>query len=330
MSPGTNIGAAHPVQASGKDVGEGKAGEKIISDTVAFIESIAEVRQRDSAMARSFVISSLSITAQEALEHGVIDLVAPTLKRLLADIDAREVTQNDTQFVLNTTDSEVVEYQPSLSRRLLELLGNPNLFYLLFLAGIVGLGFELTHPGALFPGIFGGISLLLALIATSVLPVSFGAAALVLLGFALLIAEMYVPSFGLLGLGGVAAFLIGSIFLVDPADAYGMRVSWYAIAPSVVLISALGLFIGYLVTKILTADAYSKKSIVGKQAVVHADFSADGTGQVKIAGETWNASTDASSPPRKGDKVEILQVEGLQLHVKPQGEQAQPQDHNSN
>ncbi len=317
MAPGTNIGAAHPVQAGGRDVDEEeKVGEKIINDTVAFIESIAAVRQRDVEMARSFVITSMSITAEEALEHKVIDLLASSREQLLEKLHGREVTQQERTMTVVSAQARIVSYQPSLRQKALELLGNPNLFYLLFLAGLIGLGFELTHPGALFPGIFGAICLLLALISTAALPVSFGAAALIILGFVLLIAEVFVPSFGILGIGGVVAFLVGSVFLVDPDNTHGLRVSWYTIAPGAITICAFALTIGYLITKSIRAKVRSgAETIVGAQGTALQDFHSDGTGQIRVLGEVWAAASSSAPHPVAGEQVEVLAVQGLQLTV---------------
>ena len=317
MAPGTNIGAAHPVQAGGQDVNKSeKVGEKIINDTVAFIESIATVRDRNLEMARSFVITSMSITAEEALEHKIIDMLASSQTQLLEQLHGRTVTQQDRPIEVVSAGARLVPYEPSLRQKALELLGNPNLFYLLFLAGLIGLGFELTHPGALFPGIFGAICLLLALISTAVLPVSFGAAALIVFGFALLIAEVFVPSFGILGIGGVAAFLVGSVFLVDPDNAHGLRVSWYTILPGAIIICVFALTIGYLVTKILKAKVRSgAETIVGTRGVALQDFSAEGKGQIRVLGEVW-AATSSPPYPIAGDQVEVVAMQGLQLTVK--------------
>lgn len=317
MASGTNIGAAHPVQASGKDVDlSEKVGEKIINDTVAFIESIAEVRNRNVEMARSFVVTSMSITAEEALEHKVIDLLASNREQLLEQLHGREVTQQDNPMTIASADARIVSYQPSLRQEALELLGNPNLFYLLFLAGLIGIGFELTHPGALFPGIFGAICLLLALISTAVLPVSFGAAALIVFGFVLLIAEVFVPSFGMLGIGGVAAFLVGSVFLVDPDNAHGLRVSWYTIAPGAIIICVFALTIGYLIAKSLKAKVRSgAETIVGAQGTALQDFHPDGKGQIRVLGEVW-AATSSAPHPAAGEQVEVVAMQGLQLTVK--------------
>ena len=316
MSPGTNIGAAHPVQSDGKDIDK-TINTKITNDTVAFIESIAEVRKRNQGLARAFVLESLSITAKEALEQNVIDLIAASPADLLAALDGREVVQNGKTMTIASMGGEIVEYQPSLRQQFLEILGNPNLFYLLLTAGMAGIGLELMNPGLLFPGIFGAICLLLALIASSVLPVSFGAAGLMLLGIVLLIAEIYVTSFGLLAIGGLTAFIAGSVFLVDPANIYNLRVAWYTIAPGTVTIAGLALIFGYLTLRTLRAGKQSGvDTMLGKQATVVSSFNADGKGKVKVNGEIWNAAiANNESLPVSGELVVIDKVDGLLLQV---------------
>ena len=322
MADGTNIGAARPVQASGENVEQSAAGEKLINDTIAFIESIAVARGRNVEMARSFVISSISITADEAIKHQVIDVIANDLPTLLDELHGRTVTQNGKEMEIVSQGATIVDYQPSLRQLALELLANPNLFYLLFLAGLIGLGFELAHPGGLFPGIFGGICLLLALIATAVLPVSFGAAGLIVVGIALLIAEIFVPSFGILGIGGVAAFLLGSVFLVDPDNLHGLRVSWYTIAPGALVICGLALLIGYLVMKTYTLKASSGvETLIGEQAEVIDNFDDQGVGRVRVQGEIWQAQ--AQPPyPTKGDTVKVLTRSDLLLTVEQDEQQS--------
>ena len=237
MASGTNIGAAHPIQASGQDVEEGEAQRKMMNDTIAFIESIAETRGRNIEMARSFVATSTSITASEALKHNIIDFIEPNIDSLMKSIHTREITlQNGLKRTISSSPVTFIEFETSLRQKALEILSNPNLFYLLFMAGLVGIGYELTHPGAMFPGIVGGICIILAFIAMAILPVSIGAAALILLGVALLVAEAFVTSFGILGISGFISFVLGSIFLVDPNNEQGLRISLWTIAPGSVIV----------------------------------------------------------------------------------------------
>src|SRR5690606_8022019 len=162
MAPGSNIGAAHPVQATGQDVEEGEIERKIMNDTLAFIESIAKTRGRNVDMARSFVATSVSITAEEALEHNVIDFIAEDTRELVEKLDGREVTlQSGVKRTLQTQNARLDTYEKTFRQRLLEIISNPNLFYLLFMAGLVGIGYELSNPGMFFPGVLGGICLIL-------------------------------------------------------------------------------------------------------------------------------------------------------------------------
>jgi membrane-bound serine protease (ClpP class) len=318
MAPGTNIGASHPIDASGKDVGKGELDRKITNDTVAFIESIAKTRGRNVEMARSFVETSVSITDAEALDHGVIDLVAKDVPALMAAADGRIVELSDARRLeLATKDAVVLPYEKTLRQRLLEVLSNPNLFYLLFMAGLLGIGYELTHPGVIFPGVVGAICMILALIATSVLPVSWGAGALVLVGVALLVAEAFVTSYGILGVGGLVAVVLGSVFLVDPTGEMGLRISWLAIAPGALVIGGGFLALGFLVLRSGKAPVLSgKEALVGAEGVVLGDF-VGGDGQIRVAGAIWAAHVGAASPRvlKKGDRVVVRKVDGLKVEV---------------
>ena len=210
MAQGTNIGAAHPVQASGKDIDKGDMHKKVENDAIAFIESIADTRGRNKEMATSFVINSLSITAQEALDHEVIDLIANDKREIFNSLKGRKLQISKQRFfVMPENVPKFVPYQTSAKQEFLKVLSNPNLFYLLFIGGLMGIGFELTHPGSLIPGVLGAISLLLSLIAMSVLPVNFGGLILILAAVGFMVAEVFLPSFGILGIGGIVAFVIG-------------------------------------------------------------------------------------------------------------------------
>lgn len=319
MAPGTNIGASHPVQGTGQDVGGGKDSEmdrKVTNDTIAFMESICNTRGRNAEMGTSFVATSVSITDQQALENKVIDLIAKDLTDLMEQIDGRMVTvqPGNVQVKLATKGAARVPYEKSLRQKILEILSNPNLFYLLFMAGLAGLGYELTHPGMGFPGVVGAICLILALIAQSVLPVSYGAAALIVAGIAMLVAEAYLPSFGVLGVGGLVAIVLGSIFLVDPSNESGLRVSLYVILPGVITVG-LGFFaLSYLVVRARNAPLQSgSEALIGALGTALADFTA-GTGQIKVDGTIWSAK--APDPLVRGDKVRVVAVKNLELDVR--------------
>lgn len=315
MAPGTNIGAAHPIDASGKDIGNEELGRKVTNDTVAFIETIAKARGRNVEMARSFVQTSVSITDSEALENNVIDLKAASVGELITMVSGRKITLDDKREVeLSSNDAGLVPYEKTMRQKILEILSNPNLFYLLFMAGLIGIGYELTHPGMLFPGVVGAICLILALIATSVLPVSYGAALLIIAGVAMLVAEAFLPSFGILGVGGFIALVLGSVFLVDPQNEAGLRISWMTIAPTAVMVGGGFLALGYLVLRSERAPVKSgSDGMVGQIGIALEDF-VDGKGQIRVAGSIWSAqSTEAAIT--KGDEVVIHAISGLKLSV---------------
>ena len=318
MAPGTNIGAAHPVQASGKDVEEGEIERKVMNDTLAFIESIAKERGRNIEMARSFVATSVSITADEAIEHNIADFIATDIDDMLEQMDGREITlKSGTKRTLQTQNAVIVTYEKSLRQKLLEIISNPNLFYLLFMAGMVGIGYELSNPGMFFPGVIGGICLILALMATSVLPVNWAGFALILLGIGLLVAEAFVPSFGILGIGGIAAFVFGSIFLFDPAKTGGLKIDPIVIGSTVLTVGGLFFFFGYLVVKSERAPITSGiEGMAGQHGNAIADF-VDGSGQIRVSGSIWRATVDSSDIEIKsGETVEVHRVDGLTLHVR--------------
>ena len=328
MAPGTNIGAAHPIDASGKDIDNEELGRKVTNDTVAFIESIAKARNRNVDMARSFVQTSVSITDTEALENKIIDFKAANSVELLAALNGRTITLDDkTAVKVDTKEAGLVPYEKTFRQKILEILSNPNLFYLLFMAGLIGIGYELTHPGMLFPGTVGAICLILALIATSVLPVSYGAAALILAGVGMLIAEAFLPSFGVLGVGGFVALVLGSVFLVDPQNEAGQRISLLAIAPTAVVIGGGFLALGYLILRSEKSPPKSgKEALAGSIGTVIQDF-IDGKGQIRVAGAIWSAQLSGLSGTeygaRRNDEVVVNSVNGLNLIVtvkKPKGD----------
>lgn len=320
MAPGTNIGAAHPIKMDGKDITQQEGSKKVENDTVAFIDSIAKARGRNEEMATSFVITSVSITAKEALENRVIDYIADDIKTLFKKIDGKEIElQSKDKITLATANATTVDYKKSVKQQLLEILSNPNLFYLLFIAGLIGLGFELTHPGVIFPGVAGGICLILAFIAMSVIPINFGALALVLLGIAFLIAEIFVPSYGSLGIGGIVAFVIGSFLLVDPSNELGLRISLITIAPGAIAVAAAAAIIGYLVVRTQRSKVKAGvEEMIDLEGIVLQDF-IDRKGRVRISGEDWAAVLQGPEnlPLKKGDSVIVKKVEGLYLYVIP-------------
>ncbi len=316
MAPGTNVGAAHPIQANGQDLKDSEASKKVENDTIAFMESIADVRGRNKDMAVSFVENSASITAEEALEYNVIDIIAPSLDRLMSSVHNRSIKLNDNSEVrLDTNNANFVFYKKSFRQMFLEVISNPNIFYLLFVAGLLGIGFELTHPGSLVPGVVGGICIIMALIATAVLPVSFGALLLIVASIAFMVAEIFIPSFGILGIGGFIAFVAGSILLVDSSNELGLEISLWTIIPGSLGVAGFGLLVAYLVVKAERSKVISGvEGLIGKVVEVYAPFE-NGSGQVRLDGEFWKAKLDTGGEASKGDILKVKKVVGLTLLV---------------
>jgi membrane-bound serine protease (ClpP class) len=317
MAPGTNIGAAHPIDITGRDIeGQSDLRSKVENDTAAFMESIATTRGRNREMAASFVRNSLSITAQEALENKVIDVIAPDIKSLMKGIDGREVKIGEVTRPLQTAAAELVSFKKNFRHELLEILSNPNLFYLLFIVGLLGLAFEITHPGVIAPGVVGAICLLLALIASSVLPVNFGAMLLILASIVFMVAEIFLPSFGALGIGGLIGFVTGSILLIDDKAEPAMRISRWLIIPASLFLLAFFLGLGWLVMRNMRAKAKTGVETLLGAEVEAVEYFIDGHGRVRIFGEYWNASEVNHQTVKPGDRLLVESIEGLNLKLR--------------
>jgi membrane-bound serine protease (ClpP class) len=270
-------------------------------------------------MAISFVVNSLSVTADEALKENVIDMVVGSPDEMLRQMNGLSVTINDQKQQLDTSDAQIFVYEKSLREQFLEIISNPNLFYLLFIVGIIGLGIELTNPGALIPGVLGGIALIMALIATSVLPVNFGAMLLILISVAFMVAEVFIPSFGILGIGGFVAFLIGSVLLIDSSDELGLTISWWTIVPGALGVAAFGGLVSYLVMKTERTQVHSGvEGLKGHRALAIESFG-NGRGRVRMDGEYWNArlADGVQRQIEEGEELNVVAVDGLTLIVEP-------------
>lgn len=318
MAPATNIGAAHPIGVGfpgNKDGGDGKiAAEKSLNDTLAMAEAIARARGRNIELARSFVLASESITSEEALSNKVIDLMASSLDELLSSASGKSVTlESGKNVTLELKGARIVHFEKSIRHRLLEIISDPNLFYLLFLAGIIGLGFELTHPGVILPGVAGAICMILALTSMSILPINFGGLLLLVAGIAMMVAEIYVPSFGSLGVGGLIAFILGSSLLIEPE--YGMTISIWTIIPGAAAIAGFLAFIGLVSLKAIRSRVKSgSEGMIGQQVEVIRDFSGT-TGQVRIQGEIWTGEVPPGKTAVAGESLKISRIEGLKLFL---------------
>jgi membrane-bound serine protease (ClpP class) len=330
MSPGTNLGAATPVEIGGipdtddllkKKPGDGEEAQpadskdamesKRVNDAVAYIRGLAQMRGRNVEWAELAVREAASLPAVEALEQGVIDLVAVDVRDLLQQAQGRTVTIGGGEQVLDVVDLPLQVIEPDWRNRLLAVITDPNIAYILMLVGIYGLFFEFANPGFVLPGVVGAISLLLALYAFQVLPVNYAGLALLSLGIIFMLAEAFVPSFGALGFGGVIAFVIGSIILFDQEG------TGYAV--SLPLIFALSLITAVFFLFIIGAaiKARGRPVVSGQEELLHGtgevldDF--EGKGRIRIHGEVWRA--ESATPLRRGDRVKVVAVDGLVLKI---------------
>jgi len=330
MAPGTNLGAATPVQIGGISPSDLKdkyqdpkdkvikpqkdpMKQKIVNDAVAYLQGLAQMRGRNQKWAEKAVREAASIPAEEALKKNVIDIVAVSRSDLLKQINAREVEILKHKRVLNTAGLNLESYQPDWRNRLLNVITNPNIAYILMLVGIYGLIFEFSNPGAIVPGTVGAIALIMALYAFQLLPVNYAGFGLIILGLSLIVAEAFQPSFGVLGIGGLIAFIFGSIILMD-TDAPGFGID-PAIILSFALISGLLLFIviGMALKARTRPVVTGVEELIGAQALVQNDFYL--YGKVLVHSEIWNAESKVRL--NKGQVVVVKAVKGLNLHVEP-------------
>jgi len=313
MAPGTHIGAAHPVTLGG---GEGKESktmtDKIVNDTVAFIKNIAKARGRNVDWGEKAVVKSVSITDEEALKLNVIDLIAPDIPTLLAKIDGRVVKFDGVTRTLHTKGVQPRPIEMSWRDRLLEIISNPTIAYILLMLGIYGIFFELSSPGAILPGVVGGIFLILAFYALQMLPVNYAGLALILFAIILFIAEIKVVSHGLLAVGGVISLFLGSLMLFRSPVEY-MRVSLSVIIPAVLVSAAFFIF---AVTRAINArlkkPTTGMEGLLGEVGIASTLIAPEG--KVSIHGEFWNAMSDQNI--EKGEKVQVIGVKNLKLNVK--------------
>lgn len=339
MAPATNLGAATPIpigpgmtppadegrSPAGKDsegttdgdkepVSPQKAmGRKVINDAVAYIRGLAELRGRNAEWAEEAVRAGASLSAEEALAHNVIDAIAGDLNELLVKLDGRTITIRDAEITLHTRDWIVESVTPDWRSKLLAVVTNPNVAYILMLLGIYGLILELYNPGAVIPGIVGAISLVLALYAFHVLPVNYAGVALILIGVALIVTELFLPSFGAIGIGGIVAFIFGSIILMD-TDVEGYTVSMHLVVAVATVAGVL------LAATVLLAVRQRKRPIVsGREEMIGATAEAleafSENGSVRAHGEIWSARADR--PVAQGQSLRITNIDGLILEVEP-------------
>ena len=337
MAPGTNLGAATPVRIGGipgapeppKPV-KGKDGKdkkkpasstmerKVLNDAIAYIRSLAQMRGRNVRWAEKAVREAASLPAKEAVAQNVVDLMADNVTELLRKIDGRKVVAGGISIRLATKGLGIKLIEPDWRYEFLATITNPNILPILMMLGVFGLFYELLNPGFVLPGVIGGICLLLGLYASSVLPVNYAGMALILLGIMFMVAEAFVPSFGALGIGGVVAFVAGSIMLID-TDVEGFQVSW----PAILSTAAFGaIAFGGVAT--LAAKAHKRRVVSGREEMIGSFGETleafEKKGRVRVHSELWQAQSD--QPLQAGQAIRVTGMKGLTLFVEPADKEA--------
>lgn len=316
MAPATHVGAAHPVGGQGEDI-KGIMGEKAVSDLSALAMSLAKRRGRDPKLAEEMVVKSTSFDAMKAKELGLADIVARDLGALLAALQGRKVATVAGEKVIDTKGQTIYFHRPGWRDKLLSLLASPNLAYILLMIGLAGLYFELSHPGAVFPGVVGGLALILAFFAMSTLPVSYAGLALIGLAVVLFFAEIKITSYGLLSLGGAVSLILGSVMLFKSGEKV------VAISLTVLVPTALAMILFFGGVAYLAGKAQLAKSVTGREGLLGTAGVVVDAGRVRLLGELWRY--ESNEPLEPGQKVEVTGVRGLEVQVRP----LPPQEHRS-
>jgi Membrane-bound serine protease (ClpP class) len=312
MAPGTNIGAAHPVQATGERMEEVMK-EKVVQDMLAFVRSIAKEKGRNPNVLERMVKESISLTPDEALKEGIIDLIASSRQELMEKLNGRKVKKHGKEITIKTLGVPVVEVEESLRESFLKVITNPTVAYLLLLIGFYGIFFELYNPGAVVPGAVGVVSFLLGLYGLGIIGINWLGLLLILAGILLLALELVTPTFGGLAIAGAIALAIGSLVLISPDSPYG------DIPISVIATMVLTTVFFFLVAGRLGLKAQKRKKmtgyeeLIGEEGIAMVDFE-KGKGKVFIKGEIWNAVSEDEI--KKDDTVIVERVKGLTLYVK--------------
>jgi membrane-bound serine protease (ClpP class) len=347
MAPATNLGAATPVNIGiggidgqpepdkqpQKDGGKEKSKDKSpldgampsagsamqhkqVNDAAAYIRSLAQMRGRNIEWAEQAVREAVSLSAEEALKLKVIEVIARDVPELLNKLDGRKVNVLGVERTLELKDARIVTMEPDWRSRLLAVIADPSIAYLLLLGGMFGLFFEFSNPGFVLPGVVGAISLLLALYALQMLPVNYAGLGLIILGLAFMIAEVFLPSFGVVGIGGVVAFMIGSVMLID-TDIPGFGIPWSVIVPVGITSALFIFFVGGMALKARKRPVVSgREELVGSSGVVLENF--DGKdGWARVHGETWRIRS--RQPLGRGQKIRVVRMDGLIFDVEPEG-----------
>jgi membrane-bound serine protease (ClpP class) len=311
MAPQTNIGAAHPVSADGKEINKTMS-EKVVNDMVAYARSIAKERKRNQDWVEKAIRESVSITADVAVKEKVVDLVATDIDNLLSLLDGKEVVLDKSKVTLHTKEMKLTYVAPGWRDRVLRTISNPNIAYILMMIGLAGLYFELSHPGAILPGVVGAISLILAFFAFQTLPVNYAGLLLIALAIILFIAEIKVTSYGLLSLAGLISLTLGSIMLFE-----NVMVSLKLMMPTIVLIGGFFIAVAFLAFR-----AYRRSPKGGREGLIGETGIAEKTiapkGLIFAHGEYWKATS--KEIVEEGEKVRIIGSKGLELIVEKEKE----------
>lgn len=321
MAPGTNIGAASPVSSTGEMDETMK--KKVTNDVAAWVEGIAIKRERNKEWAIQAVREAVSVTATEAKKIGVIDYLAESTTELLDIIDGHTVTISGKEIKLHTKNAEQVRFTMSLKHRIITRLADPNLAYLFMIIGFLGIYAEFSHPGMIFPGVIGGICLLLFLLATQVLPINTVGLVLIVVGLGLFVLEIKFTSYGMLTMAGLVSLTMGSLFLFDVPEkivdypTFNLQVSWSYIIPSVLVLGGFVLGVTYLILRTHKRQPETgQEGIVGKIGEAYTDLEPGIAGQIRVVGEYWKAVS--TEPVVKGEKIIVTKAssQGLSLTVK--------------
>ena len=332
MAPGTNLGAATPVRIEGIGLGpepEKKPSEekkpstdedtmkhKMVNDAEAYLRSLAQIHGRNAEWAAQAVRESASLSAKDALDKGVIDLIANDLYDLLAQLQGREVKLQGRSHKLSTQGLFIELREPNWHDQFLSIITDPNIAYVLMLLGIYGIFFELYNPGGVLPGVIGGVCLLLAFLAFQVLPINFAGLALILLGMVFMVSEAFFPSFGVLGIGGIIAFALGSVILIDNDFFTGERS--YGISYSLIAGLSIGTAAFFVMVMNMLLNIRSRPVVSGRESLLGAEgeclSNEEGRLRIYVRSEIWNAHSQ--TPLVIGQRVKVIQVNGLTLEVK--------------
>jgi membrane-bound serine protease (ClpP class) len=323
MAPGTNLGAASPVSIMGGATDkEGKKTEdtmmkKVTNDAVAYIRGFAQMRGRNADWAEQAVREGVSLPAEEALKLKVIDFIAPDVPALLNRLEGKTIEAGGAKRTLHVAGAAVQDVQPDWRTRFLAVITNPSVAYLLILVGVYALLFEFMNPGLILPGVVGAIALVIAAYALHMLPVNYAGLALILLGIAFMVAESFVPAFGSLGIGGLIAFVLGSIMLIEDTDLPGFEIP-IALITGVAAASAgfLIFVVGMLVKSRKRAVVSGREQMIGALAEALEDFEREGW--ARVLGEQWKVRTNGAV--RRGEKLRVIDMHGLVLDVKREGD----------